>query len=128
LHRHFFPLFTKEKFSSPEKIYVRSYRDVSKTYSRMGTTLIAEQNSMNNNELGTRKIGKVMIIKKCHICGGLNESHEEAKKCKHCSKSFLPSNYFGKVHAKNSQEYKDLFCSAEELNEDELIKGLQVLW
>ena len=69
-----------------------------------------------------------MIIKKCHVCGTIHESYEEIQKCNKCKKSFMPANYFGKVHAKNSQEFKNLYCNAEELYEDDLILGLNVLW
>jgi len=69
-----------------------------------------------------------VIIKKCHVCGQVMESSEEIKKCVRCNKSFLPTNYFTKVHAKNSEEFKHLFATSDEINEDEIIKGIQVLW
>lgn len=69
-----------------------------------------------------------VIIKKCHVCGFLIETSKEASQCPHCKKSFLPLNYFGKVHAKNSEEFKNLFSNSEELAEEDLIKGLTVLW
>ena len=69
-----------------------------------------------------------VIIKKCHVCGQMMESHSEIKKCVRCNKSFLPSQYFAKIHAKNSQEYLHLFASSEELREEDLIKGINVLW
>ena len=68
------------------------------------------------------------IIKKCHVCGHINEAQKEPEKCTKCEKSFLPLNYFGKVHAKNSNEFEKLFCRASELHEEDLIKGLYVLW
>ncbi len=71
--------------------------------------------------------GKI-LIKVCHRCNNVMESFHEPEKCTKCKKSFLPSNYFGKVHAQNSEEYKSLFASSEQLHEDDLIKGLQVLW
>lgn len=69
-----------------------------------------------------------LIIKKCHVCGTLVEGFKEPKKCTGCNKSFLPSNYFGKVHAKNSKEFDELFSSSDNLHEDELVKGINVLW
>lgn len=69
-----------------------------------------------------------VIIKRCHMCGFLIETSVEASQCPHCKKSFLPLNYFGKVHAKNSKEYQNLFAKPEELSEEDLIKGLTVLW
>ncbi len=78
-------------------------------------------------DLKTAKIEK-LIVKKCHLCGHIMESFEEIKKCGQCKKSFLPSNYFAKIHSKNSAEYDHLFAAGHEMHEDELIKGLTVLW
>ena len=69
-----------------------------------------------------------VIIKKCHLCGQIIESDREISKCPNCSKSFLPVNYFGKIHVKNTNDFKNLFLSSDELSEDELIKGITVLW
>lgn len=69
-----------------------------------------------------------LIIKKCHLCGHLMESYEEVKKCGQCKKSFLPSNYFSKVHSKNPTEYDHLFAQSHEIHDEDLIKGLTVLW
>lgn len=74
-----------------------------------------------------KKTGKI-LIKKCHVCGTVAESYTEVKKCGNCKKSFLPSNYFGKVHAKNSEEFGQLFSSSDELHEEDLVKGIAVLW
>lgn len=69
-----------------------------------------------------------LLIKKCHLCGHMMESAEEVKKCTKCKKSFLPVNYFSKVHSKNPKDYDALFASSHELHESDLIKGLTVLW
>jgi len=69
-----------------------------------------------------------VLIKKCHVCGQMMESHSEIKKCVRCKKSFLPSHYFAKIHAKNSKEYLHLFAESDELREEDLIKGINVLW
>jgi hypothetical protein len=69
-----------------------------------------------------------LIIKKCHICGHIMEEHQEIAKCHKCKKSFLPVNYFSKVHSKNQQEYEQLFAYGHELHETDMIKGLTVLW
>ena len=70
-----------------------------------------------------------VLFKKCHVCGEVQESlKQEVVRCSSCKKSFLPTNYFGKVHAKNSQEFQELFSEVHELHEDDLIKGLSVLW
>lgn len=79
-------------------------------------------------EIRSRKVTEKVIIKKCHCCGHLLETAREASKCPSCKKSFLPTNYFAKVHAKNSEEFKDLFLGSDELHEDDLIKGIQVIW
>lgn len=70
----------------------------------------------------------VSLVKKCHICGEITERSEEIKRCPNCKKSFLPLNYFNKVHAKNTEEFHHLFVEARELHEEDLIKGIYVLW
>ena len=75
-----------------------------------------------------KKISDKTIIKKCHRCGFIMETNKEIAECPHCKKSFLPLNYFGKIHAKNSTEFKNLFADSDELSEEDLIKGLTVLW
>jgi hypothetical protein len=79
-------------------------------------------------EVNVRKTADKTIIKKCHLCGLIMMSSKEIKKCKQCNKSFLPLNYFGKIHAKNTKEFEALFCTSDELDEKDLIKGLMVLW
>lgn len=68
------------------------------------------------------------IIKKCHMCGQMHDTATEIQKCKSCKKSFLPSNYFSKIHANNSQEFKMLFSEVNELHEEDIIKGITVIW
>ncbi len=72
--------------------------------------------------------GKKLIIKKCHVCGHISESQQEIARRTNCNKSFLPTNYFGKIHAKTSKEFNDLFSSSTELTEEDLVKGIQVIW
>jgi hypothetical protein len=69
-----------------------------------------------------------IIIKKCHMCGHLMESVDEIRKCQKCKKSFLPVNYFSKVHSKNQKEYDQLYANSQEMHEADLVKGLTVLW
>ena len=46
-----------------------------------------------------------------------------------CGKSFLPLNYFAKVHDHEGKtDFKDLFSNINELQEDDLVKGLYVIW
>ncbi len=68
------------------------------------------------------------IIRKCHLCGEIIEARVEPEKCPTCKKSFLPSNYFGKIHAKNSEEFKKLFSKVEEIYDESLIRGLIAIW
>ncbi len=68
------------------------------------------------------------LITKCHVCGHIMESETEIKKCSKCKKSFMPLNYFTKIHAKNSKEFSKLFVKSNELKEEDLITGIQVLW
>ena len=68
------------------------------------------------------------IIKKCYSCNCLIESVHEPKRCPDCHKSFLPTNYFAKVHAKNEKEFDALFAHCDELHEQDLIRGLTVIW
>lgn len=82
---------------------------------------------MNAMEKNTSTSG-ILLIKKCHMCGHLNESSKEVPRCGQCSKSFLPLNYFGKVHAKNTEEFNNLFSTSDEIHEEDLIKGIHALW
>lgn len=77
---------------------------------------------------GERTTDHKLLIKKCHVCGHLNEAAQEPKRCNHCNKSFLPSNYFSKVHSKSGKDYDNLFLNAYELNEQDMVKGIHVLW
>ena len=69
-----------------------------------------------------------LIIKKCHKCGHIMESKSEIQRCSHCNKAFLPSNYHNKLTAKNSLDFYEQFLEAEDLCDENLIKGIQVLW
>ena len=71
---------------------------------------------------------KQTLIKKCHLCGHIMESSVEVQRCEKCNKSFLPSNYFNKIHPKNSEEFKELFNDASHLHEEDIVKGINVLW
>ncbi|MDH5580628.1 MAG: hypothetical protein OEY33_01860 [Bdellovibrionales bacterium] len=68
------------------------------------------------------------IIKKCHSCGHIMESRTEVQKCAQCNKPFLPVNYHSKETAKTSLDFYDQFQEAEELSEETLVRGIQVLW
>ncbi len=68
------------------------------------------------------------IIKKCHCCGQITEAQKEIQKCVKCQKSFLPLNYFEKIHSDAQYKYDELFADSYELEEEDLIKGLYVIW
>lgn len=68
------------------------------------------------------------IIKKCHNCSLIVESHQEQEKCAGCNKSFLPLNYFSKVHKDKNQSLEELYAQSNELHDEDLITGLYVLW
>ena len=75
-----------------------------------------------------KSIQAKLLIKKCHVCGQVTESTVELEKCINCGKAFLPLNYFSKIHDHTEVNYADLFAESHEIHEDELIKGLYVLW
>ena len=68
------------------------------------------------------------LIKRCHICGHLNESPIELERCLGCHKSFLPSSYFSKVHNNTGTNYTSLYSSVHEIDEKDLIIGIHVIW
>lgn len=69
-----------------------------------------------------------MLMRVCHRCLKLNESPRELERCLHCNKSFLPLRYFEKIHAQHDEKYENHFSTSEDLQEEDLIKGLFVLW
>lgn len=75
----------------------------------------------------SRKVLEKVIVRRCHMCGQLTESHKEQSKCCGCGKAFLPLNYFQKVHDQNNN-FDELFASSNELTEEDLVKGIFVLW
>ncbi len=76
----------------------------------------------------SKKTKLKLIIKKCHMCGQLIESSVEQEKCMCCGKSFLPLNYFNKIHDHEKSQFKELFAESHDLHEEDLIKGLYVIW
>jgi len=68
------------------------------------------------------------LIRKCHQCGQVIESAVESQKCVKCGKSFLPLNYFAKIHDDENYNYDDLFAQSHDIYEEDLIKGIYVLW
>lgn len=82
---------------------------------------------MKSKVLSRLKKHKI-LIKRCHLCGHISESESEVQKCPSCHKSFLPLNYFSKVHGQTKLDYDQMFNSSEELCDEDLIKGIHVLW
>lgn len=70
---------------------------------------------------------KKMIVRKCHKCGQLVEAPKEQEACACCGKSFLPLNYFDKVHD-HSGNVGELYANSEEIDEESLVKGIFVIW
>ena len=68
------------------------------------------------------------LIRACHSCLKLNESHRELERCLHCNKAFLPLRYFDKVHHEKDAKYENHFSMSDALEDEDLIKGLFVLW
>ncbi len=83
---------------------------------------------MSNKETHAKKVSDKVIIKKCHVCGQVAESAKELERCLKCNKAFLPLNYFSKVHDSKSEEYQELFSHCDELEDEDLVVGLYVLW
>jgi hypothetical protein len=69
-----------------------------------------------------------MIIRACHTCSKISEAHQELERCLHCGKAFLPLRYFEKIHDFKGESWKKHFAYADELENEDLIKGLFVLW
>lgn len=79
------------------------------------------------NEL--KKIDKEkLLIRACHKCTKVTESYQEMERCLHCNKAFLPLHYFEKIHNFKGKDWQKHFSPADEIEEQDLIKGLLVLW
>lgn len=68
------------------------------------------------------------LIRACHSCLKVNESYQELERCQHCNKAFLPLRYFDKIHSSKELKWENHFSASDQLEEDDLIKGLFVLW
>lgn len=69
-----------------------------------------------------------MLIRACHSCLKVNESYQELERCSHCNKAFLPLRYFEKIHQDKNSTFTSHFASSDQIDEEDLIKGLFVLW
>lgn len=80
---------------------------------------------MKNTILKTKE---KLLIRACHSCLKINESHQELERCTHCKKSFLPLRYFEKIHQQKDLKWENHFSASDQIEEEDLIKGLFVLW
>jgi hypothetical protein len=69
-----------------------------------------------------------LVIRACHTCTKITESFQEVERCSHCNKAFLPLRYFEKIHDFKGKNWQKHFADASDLEDDDLIKGLFVLW
>lgn len=79
---------------------------------------------MKSNSQDAEKI----LIRMCHKCGHVHASENEVQRCDKCGKSFLPLQYFEKIHLQKDAKFQELFSAASELEKEDLLKGLFVLW
>lgn len=76
----------------------------------------------------TKKQYQKLLVRKCHQCGDLGESPTELKKCAKCNKAFLPLAYFEKVHTLSGARFDSLFSHCDDIDEEDIIKGIHVIW
>ena len=69
-----------------------------------------------------------LLIRACHACFKINHAFEELERCAHCNKAFLPLRYFEKIHDFKDLKWEKHFSTADDMEEEDLIKGLFVLW
>lgn len=79
------------------------------------------------NDIEKKSLDKV-LLRACHSCLKVNESVKELERCMHCDKSFLPLRYFDKIHGEKDVSFSNHFYPIELIEEEDLIKGLFVLW
>lgn len=76
-----------------------------------------------------KKHSERLLFRACHLCHYVAESSQELDRCPKCHKAFLPLKYFIKVHEHGPEsKFKDLFSPCEEIHEEDLIKGINVIW
>lgn len=82
--------------------------------------------NMKNKVNKTKKVK--LLLRSCHACLKLNESEQELERCLRCNKPFLPLRYFEKIHSQEESKWENYFYPTEFIEEEDLIKGLFVLW
>lgn len=83
---------------------------------------------MNTQQVKKKAKQEKVLVRRCHVCDQVVESHKEQDKCCGCGKSFLPLNYFDKIHGDNAQKFEELFAESHEICDEDLITGIYVLW
>ena len=78
-------------------------------------------------EIGLGRNLPKMLIRQCHKCDQLVEAPKEQENCLCCGKSFLPLNYFEKIHD-HSGNFAELYADSTEIDEEDLVKGIFVIW
>jgi hypothetical protein len=75
------------------------------------------------------KKSKKLLFKVCHRCLRAHATEIEPERCPYCLKAFLPHGYFQHIHQqKKSARYQLFFQDTDDLDEEDLVKGLNVLW
>jgi hypothetical protein len=70
-----------------------------------------------------------LYIRRCHVCGDMNESKEDIVKCESCRKSLLPFYYFDKKKlAEFSDDKGRPFDGRDKESGYGPIRGLTVYW
>lgn len=75
-----------------------------------------------------KKTKEKLLIRACHSCLKINESCKELERCTHCNKPFLPLRYFEKIHHAKELKFENYFYPTELIEDEDLVKGLFVLW
>lgn len=80
---------------------------------------------MKETEIKTKE---KMLIRACHSCLKVNEATKELERCTYCAKPFLPLRYFEKIQQARDPKWENHFWHSSQIDEEDLIKGLFVLW
>lgn len=75
-----------------------------------------------------RDFSLVKLIKMCHVCTKVAEAEKELERCPYCQKSFLPLNYFEKIHAHKDAKLSELYDNCQDIEDHYLVRGIHVKW
>ncbi|MBF0207590.1 MAG: hypothetical protein HQK53_11940 [Oligoflexia bacterium] len=116
----------------------------------MKETVPQQMSVILRNDKNVNVIDKT-LIQKCHVCGEIIESCTEIKMCPQCHHSFLPGNCTRKIidlwlrnemgsgsgigsGSEKSSESENVntvivnYAKSNEMEEENLVVGIQVLW